>query len=170
MLASDGRVARKLALPQALRDFVPLQREGYVASLQSGGFGMAFRWAGAVMMTEPAGDAPTLVAGIEPIAFPQVRAYPTGSGRTTMVRIEPGATRGARAVFSQGDTLYVLFAGAAPGLGTIVDRYAYPGARYLDSWRLPLPAESMVMRGNVAYVLVTEPLPAVIQLERSARR
>lgn len=94
---------------------------------------------------------------VEPTRFPPVVKdfYPDGAIGTKLVRTPASALD----LELRGDTLFVLFGGTAPDQRKTIDLYSYQTGNYLESWRLPEPAEEIGLCGNYLAVYTSRPVP-----------
>lgn len=163
---SNGVRTRTIEAPAELRSLNLSQRESFVAATPDGGAVVAFSWASALYRLSPQAGVTLLHRGIETIQFPKTVAYQMPDGGPTMVRIAPDATPATDWLFTSGDTVFVTFGGRSADRGRIIDAYAATSGRYLGSTRVPVQAQSVALSGNTLYVLILDPVPAIVKFER----
>ena len=162
-LDERGNQTMSVPLPPWLARYNGLQREAFISAAPDGGALVSFRWASVVLHISTNGTVDTLGRSPQPIPFPEFRAYPVAKGTATMLRIDPSAREASRGTFVVGDTINVLAVDQADSDQTIIDRYRLDG-RYLGSRRLPRGVVSADAIREDMYVLIREPIPALLRL------
>lgn len=158
-----GDSMRRTAAPAALVANQGIEREIFSAPLIDGAV-VAFRWSSKIALLGADGSVRQIIDGIEPVAFPGVKSYPLKSGKFSgeVHRVNPAATPAALSITATHDELLVLFAGATPNRGRIVDVYDRSSGLYLRSHLLPFPVlELVVLPDNALATLRSDPVPSI---------
>lgn len=159
----NGKVDRRMAAPSSLIARHSLAREQFTASLGTRSV-MAYRWSDRMLVLESDGGVQNIVDGIERVALPDIKQYPAKYGKFTgtVARVDPTATPGALSVATNGNLIYVLFAGRTKERGRIVDVYDADAGTYLGSHLLPVVAQEIALLSDGSVVaLRMEPVPAL---------
>jgi hypothetical protein len=118
---------------------------------------VAYREAGRFLIAGPHG-APRDVRAIEPRGFSRFqRSDVTVGGRTVQAfKTGPGGEPATLGLATDAGIFYALYwsdRGPPDDKRRIVDKYRVATGAYLGSWRLPLPASAIAVRGDVVYAL-----------------
>jgi hypothetical protein len=169
MLDRQARIVRTFDLPPWLRRLTSQQLESFLAPTKDGALIVAFRWSSMLLKVGAGGTVDSIQRGIEPIPFPEMRAFPSGRHGERVLRIDPAAPEAVQGLSINGDTINVLFAGRSGSRGRIIDKYLTSG-RYVGSVQLPVAPLDIVVAGDRIYALLNDPEPAVITLIKRPRR
>jgi hypothetical protein len=161
LLNEDGRVLDTVPRPGSLAEAAALALEARVTSAGQGRAGIiTFLYGGALVEVSREGRVTRYVAGVEPIDLPKIVQWERAGALFT--RLDPAAPYGALAVSSQGDDVYVVFAGKTRHAGGLVDIYGTEDLAYRGSLTTPRPCTSLAVPAPATFVcLVSQPVPAV---------
>lgn len=168
-----GEVVASMRLPRTVHYSSNLAGESYVASFPEG-LAVAFRWSDVLVLLDSNGAVRQVVRGPERIEFPEVRTYSLDPSRikledpkvkitsVTGTRIAPRSTEAVRAVAGAGGKLFVLFSGAGPQSGRLVDQYNIATGTYEGTHLLPSAAiDIAALDGKRVATIESDMIPVV---------
>jgi len=158
-----GEVVERGVAPPSIALQNSLAKEMFTTSLGSGSV-VTFRWSNKFAILDAKGSVAKMVDGIEPLPFPSIKSYPMKVGKFTgrVSRINPQAIPGALSVASNGEQIFILFAGATDKRGRIIDVYDGKTGAYAGSQLLSTPAQEIVaLPNNTFATLRTDPIPSI---------
>ncbi len=151
------------ALPADISVDNPIIRSNITAKAGESASIVVFRWSSRVLLLDAKGTVRKQWDGPEKISFP--RSITTavsipGMKNAAATRVDPKAVRGASDVAATTNRAFVLFDGATPDRGMIVDVFDLPSGRYAGSYRLTERAFSIAALSDDRVVtLHHEPVP-----------
>lgn len=160
----DGKQTAALGIPAILKGLHWLAAEPIFRLAPGGQLAVAFHWSSDLLVLDTTGVISGTSRGPEPMAFPATLEHPfkAPNGQdVTVFGVDPKAVQGAYGMAVQGSRVLVLYSGATPDAGRIVDSYDLPSGRYLGSMLLPYRVLSIAAVGQNLAVLSTEPEPHV---------
>lgn len=160
---ANGALARRMAAPPSMLAKHSLAREQFTAAVDTQSV-VAYRWSDRLLLLERDGAVKSIIDGVERVALPNIRSYPTKFGKFSgsVARIDPNAVAGTLSVASHEKKIFVLFGGLTPERGRLIDVYEVESARYIGSYLLPTVAQEIAVLPDGSIVaLRMEPIPSM---------
>ncbi|MDZ4259344.1 MAG: hypothetical protein U0974_01695 [Gemmatimonadales bacterium] len=169
----SGTIMESRRLPREIHYSSNLAGESYTTTV-SGGVAIAFRWSDVVVVLDSIGGIQRIIHGPERVEFPSTKSYAMDPKRVklpdpkitiksiTGTRIDPAAIPGAQDIAGAEGQLFVLFNGAGPMAGRLVDQFDIVTGTYLGTHVLPHTALSIAaLDGRRIATLESEVVPVV---------
>lgn len=172
-----GEVTTSMLLPSGVHFSSNLAGESYGASFASG-LAVAFRWSDVIVLLDTDGAIRKVIRGPERIEFPGTRSYSMDPARIKLEdpkikiksvsgsRIAPGSVEAVQAISGAGDRLFVLFNGAGPLAGRLVDQYDVLTGAYLGTYVLPSKAIEIAALGQNRIATIESDMVPVLKIWR----
>jgi hypothetical protein len=164
LLGPDGGRSGSVELPwKGFQRVHPMARQGLTAITPDGR-----SWVYAFMLGDGwfpfDGPRPARYVGryADHRPFPDVVEEKVGGGMSVRFKEYVPCT-GCDIVLSDSSA-YVLAGGSERSERRVVDRYRWADGSYVESYRLPGPARRMALFNGTLYLVVDEPVPAVVAL------
>ena len=158
-----GDVVERGAAPPGIALQHTLAKEAFTSPVGTGSV-VTFRWSNKFAILNATGSIASVVDGIEPLPFPAITSYPMKVGKFTgqVSRVAPRAVRGALSVTSDGQHIFILFAGATDKRGRLIDVYNAATGTYVGSQLLStVVSEIVALPNNTFATLRSEPIPSI---------
>lgn len=166
----DGRVISPIELPSYLRPVPSMARSLLAAPLaNSSAYVTVHHYSDHVALWKGSQVAGEVRRGVEPVPFARLMQWTLPNG-ATVTRIAPSATQAARSVTADSADIYVLFAGAGPRAGRLVDVYSAETGRYRGTYLLPRKAAKIAKTRDGFVVLVGGNSPSLEWLRLQGKR
>lgn len=158
----DGSLSAVAAAPSDIAGLSPLVRENYIAVAGADRLVLAHRWSTVALVVEVNARSVRSFNLIDPLPFPEVRAYKGGpGGQYTITRIDPKAIPVTRALAVSGETLYVVDARTLKQ-SPMIDEYDVARGTYIRSRPSPDRVRGFAVVGDELFGIVDDPLPALV--------